>query len=617
MDIFVYFSHSLVTIPPPCWTNVAHRNGVQVLGTFITEWDEGAKVCRHLLQDDGTSIAAARQLAALALYYGFDGWLVNIENPIPRSMVARLRLFVRTLRDSCRTTLGAASSVLWYDSVTTTGELKWQNELNASNRPFFDDADGIFLNYHWGDAHLLRTSAALPQRHRSRVFAGIDVFGRGTYGGGGLNCDVAVRATRGAQLSTALFAPGWVFENQDKAQFEANQQAFWEAIAAAIAPLVRRVEGLPLFSDFNRGAGDAMFIEGRMLKRHPWSNISTQAILPTVPFNKLNPYSPGAGMAQSFSLATSWDYTDAFQGGSCLQLSGQISGKPGDRQVYRLIQTDFSMPPALCATFSLCRDSGSWLSVDLILVMEGGDIRYLALGSDPAAPAVEREEQAVDRNLRNKYGLTRSAAHTQGADTLHLAQCADVAPSWGCKQPGGQVESCSWKCLQFVIAEESLRGKRVTELRLSLRVKESLPAPCTVQLRLGRVSLFRPMELADLTREVDDLRCNDIRWAQVNRQLALSCTLSWSPFVTATAAVRLDDSHMVAGGRGRVTLSLVATVCREFVGLDSPRGRRSYLLQTAERYRVYLGDGTFLGVASTVSNLNYVHPPSLLCPATR
>lgn len=30
MDIFVYFSHNLVTIPPPCWVNTAHTHGVKV-----------------------------------------------------------------------------------------------------------------------------------------------------------------------------------------------------------------------------------------------------------------------------------------------------------------------------------------------------------------------------------------------------------------------------------------------------------------------------------------------------------------------------------------------------------------------------------------------------------
>lgn len=30
IDVFVYFSHHLVTVPPPGWCDVAHRNGVQV-----------------------------------------------------------------------------------------------------------------------------------------------------------------------------------------------------------------------------------------------------------------------------------------------------------------------------------------------------------------------------------------------------------------------------------------------------------------------------------------------------------------------------------------------------------------------------------------------------------
>lgn len=32
IDVFVYFSHHTVTIPPVGWTNAAHRHGVCVLG---------------------------------------------------------------------------------------------------------------------------------------------------------------------------------------------------------------------------------------------------------------------------------------------------------------------------------------------------------------------------------------------------------------------------------------------------------------------------------------------------------------------------------------------------------------------------------------------------------
>ncbi len=46
------------------------------------------------------------------------------------------------------------------------------------------------------------------------VFMGIDCFGRNTYGGGGYDCDKALRAIRQAGVSAALFAPGWVWEDQ-------------------------------------------------------------------------------------------------------------------------------------------------------------------------------------------------------------------------------------------------------------------------------------------------------------------------------------------------------------------------------------------------------------------
>ncbi|CAN0909818.1 Cytosolic endo-beta-N-acetylglucosaminidase 2 [Linum grandiflorum] len=75
MDVFVYFSHSLVTLPPPCWTNAAHRHGVKVLGTFITEWDEGRIISNKLLKTEDSARLYAERLAELAAALGFDGWL--------------------------------------------------------------------------------------------------------------------------------------------------------------------------------------------------------------------------------------------------------------------------------------------------------------------------------------------------------------------------------------------------------------------------------------------------------------------------------------------------------------------------------------------------------------
>ena len=112
---------------------------------------------------------------------------------------------------------GAAQGVMWYDAVTIEGELKWQDTLNDSNLYFFESCDGIFVNYTWRETSLLQAVSSARER-LADTFFGIDVFGRGTVGGGGFQCSEAKNLllhTRSASNQTpglALFAPGWVIE---------------------------------------------------------------------------------------------------------------------------------------------------------------------------------------------------------------------------------------------------------------------------------------------------------------------------------------------------------------------------------------------------------------------
>ena len=55
-------------------------------------------------------------------------------------------------------------------------------------------------------------SAGLAGDRLFDVYFGIDVFGRGAYGGGKYACNQAVDVIREAQVSAAVFAPGWVLE---------------------------------------------------------------------------------------------------------------------------------------------------------------------------------------------------------------------------------------------------------------------------------------------------------------------------------------------------------------------------------------------------------------------
>ncbi|PON51404.1 Glycoside hydrolase [Parasponia andersonii] len=97
IDVFVYFSHNLVALPPVSWTNTAHQHGVKVLGTFIVEWDAGRAIADKLLATEESSKMYAERLTELAVALGFDGWLLNMEVSLNVSQIPILKIFVSHL----------------------------------------------------------------------------------------------------------------------------------------------------------------------------------------------------------------------------------------------------------------------------------------------------------------------------------------------------------------------------------------------------------------------------------------------------------------------------------------------------------------------------------------
>ncbi|EPB74491.1 glycosyl hydrolase family 85 [Ancylostoma ceylanicum] len=144
--------------------------GCLVLGTFITEWTGGAKLCERFLASEDSVRITVQSLVAIARHYTFDGYLINIENAIMPEQLHNLQLFLRLLTEMMRAS-ATFSRVLWYDSVTGTGKLSWQNKLNELNRIWYDNCDGIYLNYNWDDEMLLSSAdfGAL-----NKIFVGID-----------------------------------------------------------------------------------------------------------------------------------------------------------------------------------------------------------------------------------------------------------------------------------------------------------------------------------------------------------------------------------------------------------------------------------------------------------
>ncbi|XP_010257045.1 PREDICTED: cytosolic endo-beta-N-acetylglucosaminidase 1-like [Nelumbo nucifera] len=280
MDVFVYFSHNLVTIPPPCWTNTAHTHGVKVLGTFIMEWDEGRIAANKLLSTEKSARMYADRLTELAVKLEFDGWLINMEVQLSLEQIPNMEAFVSHLTQSMHAYM-PGSLVIWYDSVTKDGALQWQNQLNDYNKPFFDICDGIFINYTWREDYP-GSSAAIAGGRKFDVYMGIDVFGRGTYGGGQWNTNVALDVLKKNDVSAAIFAPGWVYETKQPPDFQTAQNRWWGLIEKSWGILKYYPKVLPFYSNFDQGHGYHFSVDGVQVLNDPWNNISCQSFQPVL-----------------------------------------------------------------------------------------------------------------------------------------------------------------------------------------------------------------------------------------------------------------------------------------------------------------------------------------------
>ncbi|KAK6929512.1 Glycoside hydrolase, family 85 [Dillenia turbinata] len=316
IDVFVYFSHALVTIPPPCWVNAAHKHGTRVLGTFITEWDEGRAICNELLSTKESAQLYAERLAELAVALGFDGWLLNMEINLDMDQIPNLKEFINHLTTIMHSSL-PNSLVIWYDAVTVSGDLSWQNQLNENNKPFFDICDGIFVNYSWEEDYPKLSADAAGDR-KFDVYMGIDVFGRGTYGGGQWNTNVALDVLKKDAVSAAIFAPGWVYESNQPPDFETAQNRWWDLVKKSWGILLNYPEVLPFYSNFDQGHGYHVSVHGLQVSNGSWNNISSQTFQPVLEFSE-DP-SPDIQVLVDFKEAS-------YSGGANITFKGTLDGK--------------------------------------------------------------------------------------------------------------------------------------------------------------------------------------------------------------------------------------------------------------------------------------------------
>ncbi|XP_033739012.1 cytosolic endo-beta-N-acetylglucosaminidase-like isoform X3 [Pecten maximus] len=375
IDAFIYFSHNLVTVPPPGWTNTAHRHGVQMMGTLITEWDDGKKRCHQIIESEESYMMFADKLVEITKHYGMDGWLVNIENVVQADRVQRMCDFVTYLTKRLHDVI-PGSQVIWYDSVINTGGLRWQDELNEKNSMFFDVCDGIFLNYNWNDDTLRRSKELANSSGRAMdVYVGVDVFGRGCLGGGGFNTIEALTAIRQHNMSAAIFAMGWVYETQGEADFLQNENRFWRLLHHLLPVRVLASSYLPFSTSFCQGFGQKYYSQGLEVSPSSWHNLGLQELQPSLTDAQFE------GMTPSTSSMT-LDTETALLGGSCLKLIANPVPKDGSPVIYRLFCMEFEIKePAVISYTYKCEEVG----LDIFLQCEvscGGESKKLFFKGD-------------------------------------------------------------------------------------------------------------------------------------------------------------------------------------------------------------------------------------------
>ena len=179
VDTFVYFSHKLACVPPPSWINVAHRHGVKVLGTFLIE-PQTANAEQMFMKTDGV-FTIAKKLAAMADAYGFDGWLLNIEQDAPITYHDWFQNMIDFLNE-IRKAMAKGKKVLWYDSVTTEGDVYYQNGLTSMNDSFVLASDGLFTNYKWTEKDIASSRPLAKEKGvpTEDIFFGVDVWAQNT-----------------------------------------------------------------------------------------------------------------------------------------------------------------------------------------------------------------------------------------------------------------------------------------------------------------------------------------------------------------------------------------------------------------------------------------------------
>ena len=333
-------------VPTPDIIDAGHRNGVPVYGTLFFNWSNSIadqeKFAEALKQDPDGSFPIARKLVDMAKYYGYDGYFINQETTgnLVEPLGEKMRQFMLYTKEYAAK-VNHPIKYSWYDAMTYNYGRYHQDGLGEYNYQFMQPegdkvpADNFFANFNWDKAKndYTITTANWIGRNPYDVFAGLELQQGGSYKTKVKWNDILDENGK-LRLSLGLFAPDTITSlGKTGEDYHKNEDIFftgyqgdptgqkpgdkdWYGIANLVADRTPAV-GNTFTTSFNTGHGRKWFVDGKVSKDSEWNYRSVSGVLPTWRWWQ---------KSTGDKLKASYDFEDAYNGGTSLKFAGDLSG---------------------------------------------------------------------------------------------------------------------------------------------------------------------------------------------------------------------------------------------------------------------------------------------------
>ena len=333
-------------VPTPDVIDAGHRNGVPVYGTLFFNWSNSIadqeKFAAALKQDADGSFPIARKLVDMAKYYGYDGYFINQETTgnLVEPLGEKMRQFMLYTKEYAAK-VNHPIKYSWYDAMTYNYGRYHQDGLGEYNYQFMQPegdkvpADNFFANFNWDKAKNDYTIATANWigRNPYDVFAGLELQQGGSYKTKVKWNDILDENGK-LRLSLGLFAPDTITSlGKTGEDYHKNEDIFftgyqgdptgqkpgdkdWYGIANLVADRTPAV-GNTFTTSFNTGHGRKWFVDGKVSKDSEWNYRSVSGVLPTWRWWQ---------KSTGDKLKASYDFEDAYNGGTSLKFAGDLSG---------------------------------------------------------------------------------------------------------------------------------------------------------------------------------------------------------------------------------------------------------------------------------------------------